>query len=356
VPDEALTPEADAAPDVAVSPHGPTAITGLTSGAALLLMLADRPGAHRLILTRELSATSGEPYVIRVRDGRVVGAEGPIDADALERLRAEGRIQAPLRGEESDALSDALRSGRLRPIDVARARREALEARLSALARARAASAELMADDQDADGAVPPHPLTRRLETIALEALRADDARASSATCARGPAAFALTDDAAAALARWGVLPEEIAALEELAGRDLASLTFGSHGVRGLEPLIALLLELGLARPQLPDEAPPASAESLAAYLGTLSARAVDGDYFAILGLAPGADQAELERAHARLTFELEAIDPGGLSRPDLCDALDEAREAVEEAYAALGDERHRRAYVHALAAPQVGR
>src|SRR5690606_20836562 len=162
-----------------------------------------------------------------------VAAEGPIDADALERLRAEGRVGAarPARGGAPDALREALERGLLRPLDVARAQREALEARLVALVQA-GAQAEPIARDEPAAGDARPLPRTRRLATIALEALRSEGARPPAAG-ARGPSAFALADDAPAALARWGMLPEEVSAVERLAGRDLTSLPFEAHGVRG---------------------------------------------------------------------------------------------------------------------------
>jgi DnaJ-class molecular chaperone len=74
-----------------------------------------------------------------------------------------------------------------------------------------------------------------------------------------------------------------------------------------------------------------------------------EGDYFTILGLGPQALAREVRDAYLQRHRELSAVSLETHGLDALEDARQQALEAVEEAYAVLGDERLRHAYAAAL-------
>ncbi len=355
-PEPPIEPEAPSAPEPLATtalldrrprPVADAAPPGAQTGAALLLSLADRASPHR-VAWRD---AEGRAVAVELAGGAVVRFEGPLDRDASRRLYAEGRIaEPPPAGEETDFLDRSVEEGLLRGVDLARCRREVIEAFVAALALARAEAAQV---DEAERAPLPPPPLTRPVRAIVVDAYRA-----AAAEPLGDDEAFFLRGGAQAALASFGVLPEERAALEAVAGVPASALRARSHGVRGLEGLVALVLDLGLATvaPPAAALARPASAAALRVHLANAAARAADGSYFEILGIPLDADGGLVERARDRLVGEIASLDLPALGLAGLERERARILDALDEACTALRSDRLRRAYAAALAAPEGGR
>ncbi len=315
------------------------------AGAALLFAVADRTAPHRLSFTD----ARGRSVALWVAGGAVVESDASADAGALERLRAEGRLAEAEAPDDATAfLEAAVADGLVRRVDADRCRREALEASVADFALGRVTDVRV----EESEKPVATVPRTRPVRAIAVEAFRA---RKGPVLGARE--AFFLREGSRSGLASLGLLPEEVAAIHALEGVPSEDLRASAPGVEGLFGLVALFVDLGYAAlgPATVARA-ESSASALRVHLANAAARATDGSYFEILGLDRDADGVAIERARERLRAELSGIDLAALGLVALEGERVRVLSAVDEAYVALRDERLRRAYAAALAAPEGGR
>jgi DNA-binding NarL/FixJ family response regulator len=281
--------------------------------------------------------------------GVLVELEGDVARGALGALRRRGRATEAPADEAGalEALSRRVERGELSRFERDRLLREAREDLLVRLLAAERTSYSVRALERRAQipGAARFFPL---LVEASRRAFRDADVRALL-----GNRGLALGRDRAAALAAAGLRSELVELFLAMEGRTLVEILAAAPTEPGLAGVVYALVvgeALVLGDPAAAEASSPEAGRSARALLEAASALAEDGDYFAILGLAHGAGDADVARAREARRDELEAIPLGLLGLSSLADAREDAIEAIDEAARVLMDGRLREAYAASLA------
>ena len=296
---------------------------------------------------------AGGPHVeLVVARGQVVELDGPVHLEVTRALRAEGALlrEPTNEGDAREALEDDVRRGRLARFDLERRIRRAREALLANLIVA----PELRFVSQPASEAP-----TRRVLAVPLMAFVCERARRSVRIedCLRW-----LTLDASAKMQLESVFerraseaslePEVVQLFEEAADRALGSLFAGVHASAGLAGVALTLASGDALRFSGQADDFDLQAERAREHIQRAHAKAEEGTYFELLGVAPEATGRDIEHAHRQRTRELVSLDLTFLGLEELEDLRRETLVALDEAAAILANARLRQAYAAALNPP----
>ena len=284
-----------------------------------------------------------------VAKGQVVSMDAPVHLEVTRQLREDGVVQrAPTQEDEARlALEQDVRHGRITRFDLERRMRRAREQLIANLIVA--PELRFMA-----------HPATaapsRRLLSSPLMAFVCERARRAVTIedCLRW-----LTLDATAKLElesvferradEAGVEPEIVRLFEDASQRAIGTLFRGAHGSAGLAGVVLTLASGDALRFDGQADDFDLQAEHARIRIERAHARAEEGTYFDVLGIAPNATGRDIEHAHQRRTQELAGLDLAFLGLDELEDLRREALIALDEAVAILGNARLRQAYADAV-------
>lgn len=281
---------------------------------------------------------------------------GPVAQLALESLRQRGRaIEAPADEAGADAvLQRRVELGELGRFERDRLLREAHERLLERVVHCTEATFVLRRLEDTEPGRLlhGARVLARPLRAALVEAARSLSTDEVLELVGPEPVGVALGPDREVGLAPAELPFELCELLVRMEGRALDELLAAAPTEPGLAGVVfALVAGDVLVLTDPPKDARP-SDEARAAVrtlLEAAAALALDGDYFAILGVGRQASQREVERAHAARRDELASIPLGLLGLSALEDARREALDALDEALFALRSTSRRAAYAAAL-------
>jgi hypothetical protein len=331
----------------------------LGDGGAMRLLL--RVAELRLDARVAITPSPGDTVGMTFAAGELVQLDGPVASRAVDILSRRGARLSP--GDETSSrrvLEQATEAGEISALERDRAMRQARERLLGELVGAKKASFTLSRlEPRDLPARTSPIGATIRAAIVEAARRSIDAPRAAAilgganVVLRRGPAFDALAEAAV-------VAPEIAALLGRRDGGSLDRLLAEAPDEPGLLGLVCALVAADALRaaPAPAPEIPIGERARGARRLIEDAARAgEDGDYFAILGVAPDAGDRDVERAYETRRDQLAsiAIDELGLE-PLSLQALDEARrraiEALDEAFRVLSEPRWRMAYASALAPP----
>ncbi len=326
--------------------------------AALVLRLAEVRANARLELRAEETLR-----ILWLAEGRLLGAASTHPAESLVQVAlADGLLDGSaaaearaLRLPDEALASELVERGALREGEVLPLLQRCTEARALQALSEPDSTYRLAADGAPPNGGCAS---SRPLEAVLAEALHRGLTPEEVAARTHGP-------HATPRRLRWRELspfefPERERRLLEAvdAERSVAEL-LSRTGIRQELGLRALAVAEVLGLLQVPAPAPaPASAVEPGVELERLRQKwtaAEEADYFSVLGLPRTAGTEEVQRAHARLSAEFHPLRYAGHPDPEV-----EARAArlatlLDEAAAALGDERLRLAYARSLVDAEGG-
>lgn len=327
-----------------------------TLGAGGTLRLLWRLASLGLDAICELRLADGSVLSMTFLAGELRSFEGPIATTALASLRRRGRATerpADEAGAEA-ALRARVDAGTLGRFERDRLLSEARQHLLVGAVREQRLDFVLRRLDDTQPGRVLSRsrmlrrPLRAALVSAAREAL---DAATVASLLGEGEPGLALGPRREAALAPAEISPELLELLVRLDGHRLKDFLAAAPTEPGLAGILYALVAGDALVLTDPPGAPIADTHATVVPLVTAAAeRALDADYFAILGLEPDASGGDLERAHRARREELIAIPLHALGLERLLQRRDEAVDAIDEAYRALENADRRRRYAAALA------
>lgn len=335
---------------------GRTRRGSLEPGGALRLLW--RIAALGLDASCELRAEGMRGLELIFLAGELRAFEGPVALTVLEGLRRRGRAtEAPAQEPSAEAiLQRYIDAGRLGRFERDRLMREARERLLRDLIRSPSVDFELRSLDDTQPGRVLSRsrvlerPLRAALVTAAREALDVGRVRALLEPAGQAEPGLAFGPRREAALAPAELPFELVELIVRLEGRRLSDFLAAAPTETGLAGLLyALLSADALVVTEAPDPPSDDARRSVVALVEAAASRALDADYFAILGVAPDAGGPDVERAYRTRRAELEALPLETLGLGRLDGARREAIEALDEAHLALEDASRRVRYARAI-------
>lgn len=328
-----------------------------TLGPGGALRLLWRVAALRLDGILELEREDRPTVRMTFLSGELRAFDGGIGIAALEALRRQGRaIEAPT--DEASALAlleRRVEEGALGRFERDRLLREARETVLHELVAAERASFTLHRLDDTEPGRrlYRTRVLARPLRAALVEAARTALPQARVAELlGQEPVGLAFGPEREAGLIP-AELPIELAdLLVRMEGRSFSEILAAAPTEPGLAGVLyALVAADVLVLTEAPEVFEPREQTRAAvrARVEAAAALAEESDYFTILGVAPDAEWASIERAHRTRTDELAALPLALLGLSGLEARRREALDALDEARWALSDVQRRRAYAAAL-------
>jgi len=314
-------------------------------GAGGALRLLWRVAALGLDAICELRLGDDTPVRMTFLAGELRAFDGPIAKTVLDGLRRRGRAtEAPAdeAGAEA-ALQARVDAGQLGRFERDRLMREARERLLVKIVASEEADFVLRRLDDTQPGRVLSRarmmrrPLRAALSEVAREAL---DAERVALLLGDEQPGLALGPEREAALAAAELTSELVELLVRMDGHRLKDFLAAAPTEPGLAGLLyALVAGDVLVLTDPPDASFGDARAAVRELIVAAAARAVDADYFAILGIGSDATSGEVEGAydarHAELAaIPLEALGLGklGASRAEALEALDEARAVLSSA------------------------
>lgn len=325
-------------------------------GAGGALRLLWRICALGLDAICELDVEGGAHARLTFLAGELRAFDGPVGLRVLEGLRRRGRAtESPV--DEAGAqrvLQRRVEAGELGRFERDRLLREAREAVLAEVVGCdRAEFAILHLEDTEPGRMLArSRVLSRPLRAALVEAARVaiEDDRAIELLGGLGTG-LAFGPSREGGLVPAGLASELVELISRMEGRSLREILAEAPSERGLASVLYALVAgdaLELVEPAEPARDPEARA-SVQRLVRAASRLAADGDYFRILGVAPDASSAEVERAFRDRRDELVGLRLELLGLEALRGPREEALESVEEAFRAIADPTRRRAYAAAL-------
>lgn len=329
----------------------------LGPGGALRLLW--RVASLRLDTLLELTCEGGPSVRMTFLSGELRAFDGPIATMALDALRRRGRaVEIPADDAGAEAvLARRVEEGVLGRFERDRLMREAREALLHDLLRAERASFALRRLDDTEPGRrlfrarVLARPLRAALVDAARTALPQD---AVMALLGSRPVGLALGPEREAGLSPAELPVELCELLVRMEGRSFGEIVAAAPTEPGLAGVLYALVAadvLVLTDPPESAVPPPETRAAVRSLVESAAALADDGDYFAILGIAPDAELADVERAHRARADELMALPLSLLELGSLEERRRVALDALDEARRALTDAGRRTAYAASLRA-----
>ncbi|MBX3275254.1 MAG: hypothetical protein KF729_33620 [Sandaracinaceae bacterium] len=337
---------------------GQSAIDGarrgsLGPGGAIRLLW--RIAALGLDALAELHLADGATLRLTFLGGALRGFDGPIASTVLDGLRRRGRATerpADEAGAEA-ALARRVDAGLLGRFERDRLMREARERLLVRVAAAERAEFVLRRLDDTQPGRVLARarmmrrPIRAALVEVAREALEAEQV---TRLLGPGDPGLALGPEREAALAPAELTSELLELIVRMDGHRLSELLAAAPTEPGLAGLLfALVAGDALVLTDPPETRANAPRAAIVALIEAAAARALDADYFTVLGIGPAAGRGELERAHRERREELLAVPLEALDLAHLASARSEAVEALDEALQVLSDAGLRKRYAQAI-------
>jgi hypothetical protein len=340
---------------------GPVGDDGVRRGVlepAGLLRVAWAIAGAQLDCAVALECEGGLALDLTFSSGELRGIEGPIAQRALESLRRRGRASESPPGEAAAraALDRRVELGELSRYERDRALREAREDVFADAIASPRSSHAIRALEETEPGRTRSRtralsrPIRAALVSAARRALGSDQVRSLLGPRALG---IALGPEREVALELAEIDAELIDLLLRMEGRSLAEIEAAAPTEPGLAGAIYALIAGGALVPCEPPagaEPPPEARAAVRALIENAARAARESDYFAILGVARSARDAEIERAHGARRDELSALPLGVLGLTPLEAARADAIAALDEAYRALRDAERRARYAAALA------
>ncbi len=299
-----------------------------------------------------------DPRVIRMTflAGELRAFDGPIARSVLAGLRRRGRAteHPPDEAGAEAALQRRVDAGQLGRFERDRLMREARERLLVAIVGSERAEFVLRRLEDTQPGRVLSRarmmrrPLRAALVEVAREAL--DAARVADLLGPEQPG-LALGPEREAALAAAELTSELVELLVRMDGHRLLDYLAAAPTEPGLAGLLyALVAGDALVLTEAPDASFGDARSAVRELISAAAARAVDADYFAILGIEVDAGGGQVEGAYRSRHAELAAVPLEALGLGELAPARAEALEALEEARSILASPELRRHYARALA------
>lgn len=327
-------------------------------GAGGALRLLWRIAARGVDGTLTIACEAGLSVRMTFLAGELRAFGGPVAQIALETLRRRGRaVEVPADEAGADAvLKRRVELGELGRFERDRLLREAQESLLERVIRATEATCHLRRLEDTEPGRLlhGARVLGRPLRAALVDAARtALPTETVLELIGSEPVGVALGPEREAGLAPAELPFELCELLVRMEGRTLTEILAAAPTEPGLAgALYALVAGDVLVLTEAPSDArmPDEVRASVRSLVEAAAALALEGDYFAILGVPRDAAAREVDRAYRGRRDELGALPLALLGLSALEQPRREALEALDEALRALSDGARRAAYAAALA------